>query len=180
MTNESKTSVTKPNGDQKHMSLMGWDRLGHLREELDTMFDEMQGAWPFGALTRSRKRSFSDMPFAFGSHSPALDVIDKGEKIEVKVDLPGMDESDIDVEVSDRTLTISGEKKDEREEGDKEGDYYFSERSYGAFKRTLRIPEGVDPDAVKASFKKGVLDIVVPKPEAMLEHTKKIPVNGED
>lgn len=181
MTDESQNkSVAKSDGGQKHLAFGNWDRLKHLRDELDHMFDEMQEAWPFGTLTRPRKRPFSDMPFGFGAHSPALDVIDKGEQIEIKVDLPGMDEEDIDVEVSDRTLTISGEKKDEREEGDKEGDYYLSERSYGAFKRSLSIPEGVDPDTVTASFKKGVLDILVPKPNEMLENTKKIPVNGED
>jgi HSP20 family protein len=72
-----------------------------------------------------------------------------------------MDEKSIDVTVQNGTLTISGERKDEKEE--KKEDYYYAERTYGAFSRTLMLPTGVEADKVKATFKKGVLEVHLPK-----------------
>src|ERR1700730_15274827 len=85
--------------------------------------------------------------------------------------LPGMDESNIDVKFSDGTLTIKGEKKDEREE--KQKDYYLSERRYGSFQRSFGVPDGVDADKIEAHFKNGVLTVTLPKrPEAQKSEKK--------
>ena len=94
---------------------------------------------------------------------PAMDLVETGDHFVLRADLPGMTEDDIAIEVEDRTLTISGERKAEhevRQEG-----FHRVERSFGHFSRSLSLPEGVDPDAVTASFDKGVLEVRVPKPE---------------
>ncbi len=93
--------------------------------------------------------------------APAVDMIDHKEEIVLRADLPGLDEKDIEVTVQDGTLTVRGERKEEKEE--KKEDYYYSERTYGAFTRTLMLPTGVDPDKVKATFSKGVLEVHLPK-----------------
>lgn len=92
---------------------------------------------------------------------PAVDMVDEKDEIVVKADLPGLDQKDIEVTVQDGTLTIRGERKEEKEE--KKEDYYYAERTYGAFMRSLPLPKGVDADKVKATFKKGVLEVHLPK-----------------
>ena len=93
--------------------------------------------------------------------TPAVDMVDQKDAIVVKADLPGLDQKDIEVTVHDGTLTIRGERREEREE--KKEDYYYAERSYGAFVRSLPLPRGVEADKVKATFKKGVLAVHLPK-----------------
>ncbi len=100
-----------------------------------------------------------------GTSSARSDVVETKDAIEVSVELPGMDMSDIEVNVTDDMLTIKGEKKVERQE-EKKG-YYLSERSYGAIYRTIPLPPGVDGEKADASFKNGVLTIKLPQtPEA--------------
>jgi HSP20 family protein len=93
--------------------------------------------------------------------APAVDMIDLKDEILLRADLPGLDEKDIDVTVQDGTLTIRGERKEEKEE--KKEDYYYCERSRGAFVRSLPLPVGVEADKVAATFKKGVLEVHLPK-----------------
>ena len=81
----------------------------------------------------------------------------------LKADLPGLGEGDVNIEVEDNVLTVSGERKAEHE--DKREGYVRVERSYGAFRRSLTLPEGIDPEAVIASFDNGVLEVRIPKPE---------------
>lgn len=102
---------------------------------------------------------------------PRTDVTETDEAVEVSVELPGMDEKDIDVSLSDDVLTIRGEKKAEREE--KKKGYYLAERSYGSFYRSIPLPPGVDPEKAEAQFKKGVLTVSLPKtPEAQAKVRK--------
>lgn len=95
---------------------------------------------------------------------PALDVVEQDQEFQIKVDLPGLSESDVHVEILDGRLTISGQRTGFHEEN-KDG-YRRIERASGSFKRALSLPKGVDASAVAASFKNGVLEITVPKPEA--------------
>jgi HSP20 family protein len=88
-----------------------------------------------------------------------------------------MDEKDIDVSLTRDTLTIKGEKKEEKEEQGK--DYYRMERSYGSFTRSVPLPVEVDTDKVQATFKKGVLDITLPKTARAIQETKKVPVKSK-
>ena len=92
-----------------------------------------------------------------------MDLVETDNEFVLRADLPGLSEDDVNIEVEDNVLTISGERKAEHEER-KEG-YYRIERSCGSFRRSLTLPEGVDPEAVKANFDHGVLEIHVPKPE---------------
>jgi HSP20 family protein len=94
---------------------------------------------------------------------PAMDLAETGDHFVLRADLPGMAQDDVSIEFEDGTLTVSGERKAEHEEGN-EG-FHRVERSFGAFSRSLTLPQGVDADAVTASFDRGVLEIRIPKPE---------------
>jgi HSP20 family protein len=94
---------------------------------------------------------------------PPMDLVETDEHFVLKADLPGLDEGDVNIEVEDNVLTVSGERKAEHE--DKREGYVRVERAYGSFRRSLTLPEGIDPEAVTASFEKGVLEVRVPKPE---------------
>ena len=89
---------------------------------------------------------------------------------EITAELPGLDEKDIQVRLSNGNLTISGEKREAKE--DKDANYHLSERRYGSFQRNFRLPDGVNPDKIEASFKNGVLTVSVPKSEDASKETK--------
>jgi HSP20 family protein len=93
-----------------------------------------------------------------------IDVYEEKDEIVAKAELPGIGKEDINVNVSDHILTIKGEKKKEEEARDE--DYHFSERSYGAFVRSIELPAEVQTEKAKANFKNGVLEIRLPKTEA--------------
>jgi HSP20 family protein len=154
-----------------------WRPFEGLRHEIDRVFDEFgRGVWrsPF------RRSLFDVEPFWRREMSwasvPAVDIIQKDNEYEITAELPGMDESNIELKVSSGMLTIKGEKKDEKEE--KKKDYYLSERRYGSFERSFRVPEGVDEDKIDARFKKGVLTVTLPKTPAAQKQEKKIPVKA--
>jgi HSP20 family protein len=94
---------------------------------------------------------------------PAMDLVETEEDFVLRADLPGLSEQDVNIEVEDNVLTVSGERKAEHEEHN-EG-YYRVERASGLFSRSLTLPEGINPDGVRASFDRGVLEVRVPKPE---------------
>ena len=108
---------------------------------------------------------------------PAMDLVETEDAFVLKADLPGVTESDVNVEVEDNVLTVSGERKAEHE--DKREGYVRVERSYGSFRRSLTLPEGVDADAVSASFDRGVLEVRIPKPEQRKPHRVRISAGGE-
>jgi HSP20 family protein len=95
--------------------------------------------------------------------SPAVDMYDKKDEIVVKAEVPGVEKENINISLTEDKLTIKGEIK--KEEEVKEEDYYYSERSYGSFVRTLTLPAKVQEDKVKASFSNGILEIHLPKAE---------------
>ena len=94
---------------------------------------------------------------------PAMDLVEADEHFVLRADLPGMSEEDVNIEVEERVLTISGERKAEHTET-KDG-YQRFERAFGAFSRSLTLPEGIDAEAVSASFDRGVLEVRIRKPE---------------
>jgi HSP20 family protein len=94
---------------------------------------------------------------------PPIDLVEAEDHFLLKADLPGLTESDVNIEVQDGTLTISGERKAEHEQREK--GWYRIERSFGSFNRSLTLPDGVDPDRIEASFNHGVLEVRIPKPE---------------
>jgi HSP20 family protein len=137
-----------------------------LRSEIDRLFDDF-GAGPWRSAFR--RAVFDVEPFWRGEISwgkvPAVDIAETAKGYEITAELPGIDEKNVEVKFADGMLTIKGEKKDEKEE--KKENYYLSERSYGSFQRSFRVPDGVDADKVEAAFKNGVLTVTLPKtPEA--------------
>jgi HSP20 family protein len=94
---------------------------------------------------------------------PAMDLVESDDHYVLRADLPGMSEADVDLSLEDNVLTLSGERKSDHE--DKSDGYYRVERAVGSFSRSLTLPEGVDGDAIEASFDKGVLQVRIPKPE---------------
>jgi HSP20 family protein len=94
---------------------------------------------------------------------PAMDLVEEGEEYVLRADLPGVEEKDVKIELDDRVLEVSGQRSSSVE--DRGEGYYRVERASGSFSRSLTLPEGIDPDAIKASFDKGVLEVRIPKPE---------------
>ena len=110
----------------------------------------------------------------FDGFWPRIDVSETDTGIEISAELPGMDENDIDVSLSKDSLTIKGKKIGEK--GGKRKGYFATERSYGMFHRTILVGDRVDLDLVSATFKKGVLKVVLPKTDAARRPAKQIPV----
>jgi HSP20 family protein len=108
---------------------------------------------------------------------PAMDLVETEDHFVLRADLPGLSEEDVTIEVEDRVLTISGERKAEHEVS-KEG-YHRVERAFGTFSRSLTLPEGVDADAVAATFDRGVLEVRIPKPEERKPRKVTIGVGGQ-
>jgi HSP20 family protein len=140
---------------------------------------------PFYSLQRSINQVFDNFLFeGFGrspfslltSFSPRLDVSETDKELHITAELPGMDEKDVEISLSDSFLTLKGEKKDEKQE--KRRDYYRMERSYGMFERTIPIPEGIDSNKVEASFKKGLLTVTLPKTAEYQKERKRIPIKA--
>jgi HSP20 family protein len=104
---------------------------------------------------------------------PTIDVEEDDKTIRVKAEIPGIDEKDLEVRVENNILILCGEKNDERKEEKK--NYIFSERKFGTFSRSISLPEGIKTDKIKAIFKKGVLNIEIPKDE--VKESKKIAIN---
>ena len=107
---------------------------------------------------------------------PAMHLVETTEEFVLRADLPGLSKQDVQVELEDNVLTVSGERKAEHEER-KEG-YYRVERAWGSFSRSLTLPEGVDPETVNASFDRGVLEVRIPKPEQRKPRKVSISVGG--
>ena len=100
-----------------------------------------------------------------GVWSPPVDILERGDELVLKVDLPEVSQSEIDIRVEENTLIIQGERKFIKDTSDE--NYIQIERPYGTFRRTFSIPRTIDPERIKASYKDGVLRVVLPrKPEA--------------
>jgi len=113
----------------------------------------------------------------YAGFSPSVDVRESDEEFTIKAEIPGIDEKDVEVLVSDDTVTLKGEKKEEQE--DKGKDYYRLERSYGSFHRVIPLPKGVNLEKVEATFKNGILTVKLPKTEEAQSKGKKIPITAE-
>jgi HSP20 family protein len=109
---------------------------------------------------------------------PAMDLVETGEHFVLRADLPGMGEDDVNIELEENVLTISGERKAQHEE--KSEGFYRLERATGTFSRQLTLPEGVDADGVQASFDRGVLEVRIPKPVRATPRRVAISVGGNE
>lgn len=123
-----------------------------LRERMNRLFDE-----PFFSVGHQSPES------TLGTWNPAVDMFEKDDTLVIKAELPGLDKSDVSLDLKDGVLTLKGERKLENEV--KDGSYYRCEMSYGKFMRSFALPADTDPEKIKAEFKNGLLTIEVPKPE---------------
>src|ERR1700760_3066268 len=147
------------------MALIRWEPVA----ELNTIQNEMNRLF----------NTFFDQPASAGRGGapsrrwiPAMDLVETADHYVLRADLPGLSDGDVNVRLEDNVLTISGERKAEHE--DRLDGYYRLERAFGAFSRSLTLPDGVNPDAVQAHFDRGVLEIRVPKPEQKKPKTVQI------
>jgi HSP20 family protein len=144
-------------------ALTPWSGLSTMKTEMDRMLDRFWEGDFFPALP------------AMGDWAPALDVSETKDAVMIKAEVPGMDAADINLSLHDQTLTLKGEKRQEKEE--KEEHFYRIERMYGAFVRTVRLPATVDGSKVTAGFKNGLLTVRLPKAPAAKGTT--IPIKAE-
>jgi HSP20 family protein len=154
-----------------------WAPLDALHGEINRLFETIGGgSW---RLPFSRPAFELDLSWPGGMSwgvAPAVDVSEKDKEYDITAELPGLSEKDIEVKTSNGVLTIKGEKKEEKEEREK--NYYLSERRYGSFVRSFRLPEGVDANKIEATFAKGVLTVILPKTAEAQKSEKKITVKA--
>jgi HSP20 family protein len=152
-----------------------WQPFETLRREVDRLFQDFdRDFWraPF------RRSTFDVEPFwrrelTWGA-TPAVDIVEKDNAFEITADLPGFDEKNVEVKLSNGSLTIKGEKREEKEE--KRKDYYLHERHFALSGRSA--PDGVDADKIEAKFNKGVLTVTLPKKPEAQKPVKKIDVKA--
>lgn len=140
-------------------------------EEMERMFS---GMFPPARIRPSQWEwpSWAEMSSIVEAKLPKMDVIERDNEVVVRAEVPGVDKKDLDVSVTDHTVTIKGCTKEEHRE--EEGDYFRSEIYQGSFSRTSALPCDVDGDKAMASFSDGILELTIPKLEASKRHTIKV------
>jgi HSP20 family protein len=133
------------------MALVRWDPI----RELDSLQGDMNRL--FDRFFEGRAANGTSRRWI-----PAMDLVETDDSLVLRGDLPGMTEDDVDIEIKDNILTVSGERKSESEQSG-EG-YHRVERAFGSFSRSLTLPQGVDAGRVEAKFENGVLEVRIPKP----------------
>jgi HSP20 family protein len=147
------------------MALIRWEpvaELNAIQNEMNRLFNAfVDPSAPTGRGNGTTRRWL-----------PPMDLVETADHYVLRADLPGLSDGDVNVQLEDNLLTISGERKAERE--DQQEGYYRLERGFGSFSRSLTLPDGVDPDGIQAHFDRGVLEIRVPKPEQKKPKTVQI------
>ena len=146
------------------MALVRWDparQLDTFDSEIDRVFDAFFGGRTANGTTRR--------------WVPAMDLVETDDHLVLRADLPGLDPDDVEIEVKDGVLTVSGERRTEHE--DSADGYHRVERAYGRFSRSLSLPQGADAGQVQADFDKGVLEVRIPKPAEPKPHRVQIGVS---
>jgi HSP20 family protein len=137
--------------------------------------DPFASFWePFGLTARSGWPFQTGREGAGSLWSPQIETFQRGNEFVVRTDLPGLKKDDVKIDITDDSITIEGERRDEREE-DREG-YYRSERSYGSFYRVVPLPEGSITDTAKAQFNNGVLEVVVQAPPREVSRGRRLEI----
>jgi HSP20 family protein len=138
------------------------DIFSAMRDDMDRLFERFERGWPRWPTLYSRDERLT---------VPELDVRESTDAITIEAELPGVNEKDVTVTLANGVLTIKGEKKQEKEE--KGESYHLTERSFGSFERSIRLPDSVDDANVEAKFDKGVLKVTAAKkPEAVKAERK--------
>jgi HSP20 family protein len=151
------------------MAIVRWDPtrdLDTLQGDVNRLFDSFFG----------RREGSVGNDYGSRRWIPAMDLVETDEHLVLRADLPGVDRDNVEIEVKDGVLTISGERRAEHE--DKREGFHRVERSFGRFSRALELPQGIAADSVQARFERGVLELRMPKPEE--RKPTRIEIEGED
>jgi HSP20 family protein len=169
LSKEKKSSQTLERKQSRGDMWPAYSPFGIMRRFADDM-DRMFGGFGFPSIRR----------WGWGTEgrfSPDLEILERDKKLIIRADLPGLNKEDVNINISEHTLTIEGERKQEHESI--EGGVYKSERSYGHFRREIPLPEGVNPDTAKANFKNGILEITLDAPETA-KNQRRIEIGEEE
>lgn len=168
----------RPRGHEEVLGFPGafasspFELMRRMSHEMDRAFDRMFDDFGFG-------RGLSRSPFAGaqggGTWSPRIEAFQKEDKFIVRAELPGLKKDDVEVNVTEDAITITGQRQEEHER--KEEGFYHSERSYGSFFRTIPLPEGVISDSAKASFRDGVLEIQLQAPPDEVSRGRRVEIS---
>ena len=148
-------------------------RLASLRDEMDHLFDSLSRSFGFPEL----RMPTIELPSRAGITDVRFEVSESDKAVDVTAEAPGLDTEDFEITLSEGMLTVKGQKRDTREQQGK--DYYVSERRYGSFSRSFRVPDSVNEDRISAKFDKGVLSIHLPKGAKPKRAAKSIQVGKE-
>ena len=151
------------------------ERPGYLApfEEIEKWFEEALRR-PFSMLRSSMwpKTELEE----FETVMPHVDILEEGKELVMRADLPGMKKEDVDINLTENVLTVSGQKK--KEEKVEKGNYFRYERSHGSFFRRFELPYGIDTEKIKATLEDGVLEIRLPRTHEAVEKSRKISITG--
>ncbi len=163
--------TVKKSGTEVDVAKKDESRALHPFDEMDRLFENL--------FARNWLRSFrwdlpalDDVRMPFGGKVPRVDVIDNGKDVVIRAEIPGVNKKDLDITMTDNSVTIKGSTK--KEEKEKKDDYFRSEISKGSFSRTVALPDNVDATKAKASFTDGLLELIVPKIKATKRHSIKV------
>lgn len=144
-----------------------------LQNEMNRLFEnfwqEPFSMRPFETMNRM-------WPSTMNGFNPTVDISETDKALKLEAELPGLDEKDLEISISENVLTIKGEKHQESERKDR--NYFYAERSYGSFCRQFTLPASVDEDKIEAAFNKGVLTINMPKRPEVVEQRKRITIKA--
>jgi HSP20 family protein len=153
--------------EEKRKLTVGQDTPLTFQQQVNQMFDDFSRGWGLAPFGTAHER--------WDLFSPRVDMVESDQEITVSVELPGLEEKDIDVSLSRDVLTIRGQKRRETEKRGR--NYYHAERSYGAFERSVVLPAPVDADRAEAIVRNGVLTVTLPK-ESTVRAEKRVTVKA--
>jgi len=177
MPDSTTQPVTKHVEKEQKSAVSARHPFDMLRSQVDYLFDEFdRGFWS----TPFRRSLFNLDPLVRTDYpltgKPVVDIAENDKAYEIVAELPGLDEKNVEVKIANGGVTISGSKKEEKEEKNKS--YHLQERRFGSFERYFAVPNGVDADKIEARFKNGVLTVTMPKKPEAQTVSKKIDVKA--
>jgi HSP20 family protein len=164
--------------EAENIPLAGPGSLMSLHRDMDRWFEDTFKSFGMPSLDSNlQSRAMPGISLS-NIYRPQIDVSADSNRYEINLDVPGLTESDLSLEVKDDVLTIKGHKEERTEDKDKDKHYYRVERSYGSFQRTLALPDDAIGDEIKANLDNGVLRLEIPRRETATQEVKRISINS--